>query len=567
LHIVDCLITKAESLLKLGRIDDSFETIKKGENLLQTIKNASLEDIRKRKAFIDFIMGDLFRKKGDYQASFKFFTKSLKLWEELGNISEYAHCLVHTAYLYSNKGDIDRSIEYQQKALEIARQSKIKRFILRRLVGIGALYMLKGEVDIALDYSEQGLSLAREINDESWLAGSINNVGLMYHQKGDLNKALLLLEESLKFAEKAGDKIEISYVLDSLILVELDKDNIEKANYYLSRIKDLNDQEKIQEIDEVYVLNKAIILKSSKSARDRYMAENLLKKILEEKYGDSELLTRAVLNLCDLLLTEVYKSNDIEILNDLETYINLSSQMADQQQSYSLLTETYILKAKFALINMNTKKARSLLTKAQNIAEQHQLYNLAKKVSSEHDNLINQLNSWNDLREKELPLNERVELSKIDEQLNCMLFNRFIKQADLSDEKPILILILDQSGIAVFSFAFDENWNFDTDIFGGFLKAFNSFSDEIFSQGLDRAKFGQYTILLHTMEEFIACYLFQGHTYPAQEKIKKLISQIPQIPSVWNALKSFEETNRVLQIKDFPNLRESIMNIFPANIS
>jgi len=54
-------------------------------------------------------------------------------------------------------------------------------------------------------------------------------------------------------------------------------------------------------------------------------------------------------------------------------------------------------------------------------------------------------------------------------------------------------------------------------------------------------------------------------TYPAQEKIKKFIMNISKIPSVWEALKNFKQTSRVLQIKDFPYLEESILNIFTTS--
>ncbi|MFX0059024.1 MAG: tetratricopeptide repeat protein [Candidatus Hodarchaeota archaeon] len=567
LHIVDCLIIKSESLMKLGKIEGSYDSIKECDIILKTIKSISLEEIRKRRAYINFIKGDYWKRKGDFNQAYKFYMQSLKLWEKLGNTAEYAHCLVHIAYLYSSKGDIDRSIEYQEKALKIAKEKNIKRFILRRLVSIGALHMQKGEVNLALDFSEKGLSLAREIDDKSWLAACVNNVALMYHQKGELDRAFEYLEEGLEFAEKSGDKIDISYVLDSLIFIAVDKGDIDKAKFYLNKIMILNEPEKIKEIEEIFLLNKAIILKSSKNPRDRYNAEAILKKILDEKFLNSEFLARAVLNLCDLLLTEIYYSNDIEILNNLELYINLSSEMANQQQSYSLLTESYILKSKFALINMDTKKARYLLTEAQKVAEQNDLINLAKKVSKEHDNLIEQLITWDELREKQIPLNERVELSKIDEQLDTMLFNRLLKPLEVSDEEPILILILEESGVAIFSFAFNKEWNFDTDLFGGFIKAIDNFSDEIFAEGLDRAKFGHHTILMHTLDEFIICYLFKGNTYPAQGKIKKFINKISKIPTVWKALKDFKQTSRVLQLKDFPFLEETIFNIFKRNIS
>ena len=52
-----------------------------------------------------------------------------------------------------------------------------------------------------------------------------------------------------------------------------------------------------------------------------------------------------------------------------------------------------------------------------------------------------------------------------------------------------------------------------------FLTAFNSFSDELFAESLDRANFGQYNILMKTFENIKLVYVFKGPSYKVSKNL------------------------------------------------
>lgn len=52
-----------------------------------------------------------------------------------------------------------------------------------------------------------------------------------------------------------------------------------------------------------------------------------------------------------------------------------------------------------------------------------------------------------------------------------------------------------------------------------YLTAINQFGDEIFSEGLDRAKYGEYTVLMKSVDPFLVCYLFKGQLFLAKQKL------------------------------------------------
>jgi hypothetical protein len=115
-----------------------------------------------------------------------------------------------------------------------------------------------------------------------------------------------------------------------------------------------------------------------------------------------------------------------------------------------------------------------------------------------------------------------------------------------------------------------KNLNND-ELFGSVLTAFMSFSSEFFTEGLDRAKFGEYTVLMETISKYSICYLYKGQTYLAKKKLGYFIERLQTIPSIMQTLDKFTESSQVIELKKFPFLEGFITEIFisknPGNIS
>jgi len=133
---------------------------------------------------------------------------------------------------------------------------------------------------------------------------------------------------------------------------------------------------------------------------------------------------------------------------------------------------------------------------------------------------------------------------------------------ELADEEPVLLLIITDDGTCLFSNSFSENFPFEEDLVSSFLTAFNSFSEELFSKGLDRARFGDYIILMESVVNYSICYLFKGQTYLAKQKLVKFSERIQKTKSIWQLLEKFYKSNQILDIKDSTPLRSLITDIF-----
>jgi len=265
------------------------------------------------------------------------------------------------------------------------------------------------------------------------------------------------------------------------------------------------------------------------------------------------------MNLCDWYFEEFRISNQMDILDDIHPLIDQLQRNARATNSYLFLANTKLFQAKLALIQINLLDARKLLTEAQQIADEHDLQLLAGAISKEHDLLLDELKLWESIKKEQSSVAERLRLASVDGVIERLQGRRAIEPIESSGQKPVLLLILAEGGVLLFSHPFTDKWKRDDDLFGSFLSAFSTFSDEFFSQGLDRAKFGEDTILLQSVGSFSICYLFQGQTYFAKQKLEKFVETLQKEPAIWKTFEKFEKSSQVVELKDIP-LMESLLN-------
>ena len=224
--------------------------------------------------------------------------------------------------------------------------------------------------------------------------------------------------------------------------------------------------------------------------------------------------------------------------------------------------EAFILKAKLALIENDSKSARRFLTQAQKIAESYGMKRLAMKISYEHDKLLRLTKMWERINISDLSISERFELTGLNDQIESMIKRRMIEVSDISEEDPVMLLILTEGGELMFSKKFIEEITLEDDVLGGFLTTINYFISEVFSEGLERAVFGQYTLLMMPIKPFLICYIFKGYSYFAHDKTKKFLKSIHNDRHIWQSLQNFLQKSKIIQTNSIPSLESLIAEIF-----
>lgn len=478
-------------------------------------------------------------------------------------------------YWWEQKYDL--AIEHQKKSLLTFEQNlQLAVIVPFSLCIIGLSHQSKGELDEALKYLLRSLDLSKgqDLLSKGIIASNLNGIGNVYYQQGKLDLAIEYIEESLPFFETKNIPLflqEVGWRYDSLIKIALDKKSIDQAQKYLRRYHEYLENNKIHEDYPGYLLSKARILRRSTRTRERAEAERFLIQEIERR---DKIISRstlgvpgaspnlAIIELCDYYLEELRSTNDLGILDDIIPLIDRLLKETKRTKSISLHSYTLLLQGQISLLQMNMGDARRYLTQAQEIAESYGLQLFARAISSEHDRLLEQLNKWETLKNTKAPISERMNLASLDDTVDRMQGRLAVNPPELSDESPLLLLIISEGGVLTFSYPFVNEWNRNYELFGSFISAFSSISDQYFSEGLDRVKFGQHMALLRSNKPFLICYLFKGQTYKAIQKIDKFIALIQDDASIQKTLDKYYQTGQILDLKEFPFLGSLIKGIF-----
>lgn len=432
----DALNQLCTSIFWLYRLDEALEKIKEGEKLLETLTRVSPREYKQRRAAIEYLKAWYYIYKNDANNAEVHAELCMTLLEEIGDDRALAVVLISGSFLYANlKGEFDRAFDNIEKGLAILKRFNWKYWIALGLLNKGSLYTLKGDTDHSIIYQKESLTIFRELKNKRFMASLLNNLGLTYRIEGDLDLALESLEQSLLMNREIGNIEIIAIAHVNIIEISIEKGDLERASQNLTQLGQINKQLKDKKIDLWYRFNKALLLKTSLRAPSRGESEVILKQILAEQVDNYELNVGVLFHLCELLLIELLLLNDLELLEELDSFITQLLELADKSHSYYLLTEIYFLKGKSALLTLDMKEARKSLTQAQRIADRWGYNQLATKISLEHDKLRNQLSMWNDLKEEEISLSERIKLAGMDEQMEHLLQNRVILTSQVKEEQ------------------------------------------------------------------------------------------------------------------------------------
>ncbi len=433
---VDSLLLMTHALVKLGRLEEAFDLMKQGEELMKTLPQELSKAYKQREAYLAYIKHHFFNRKASPNDALKHLEHSLALREELGIKHEIAESLSSLAYhLCVFKGELNRPLKYAEQSLALAKESSKTYYIAQCLLYLGVIYSSRGELNRSIINYEQSLELYKELNNKGRMAAALNNVGDIYRKKGELDRALECLEQSLALYQELGNLINIPPIYDNLIKILIDKGDLERAQISLQYLERLNNQVKNKDINTLYLFDKALLLKTSLRAIKRVKAEEILKQLLEDKDIRHEFTTRALFSLCELLLTELCITNDLEVLDELNQFIARLLDDAEKWHSYTILCETYLIQAKLSLLTFNIKKAQRFLTQAHQIAERFGLNQLALKIASESEDLLTKLDLWKKLKESGAPMAERLELARLDEKIVRVVYNNIVLTSQLTEEK------------------------------------------------------------------------------------------------------------------------------------
>lgn len=507
--------------------------------------------------------GVYYHHKEEFQQAFEFLEKSLTLREKMGDQIGIAQTLNTLGVVKGKTGDIKGALDDFIKSLAISEEIGNVQDTPTSLLSIGIIYTKMGDLNKALEYYQESLKLYEELDNELSLAWLYANIGETYKKKDDAELAIEYFNKGLEIFENLGDNYYKIWILFQLICTYIDTNLLEKANELLDEIEQISKKEVSKYTSHFYILSKALILKTSTRLNSRVKAGELFGQILSEEGIDNELIVIALLSMFELHISEFSHYGNQEILREAHLLSSNLIKIAKMQNSYLLLSEAYWLQAQLSIVQYDFNVAKRLLSQAQIIAEEKGLSRLARKISSDHDNLLIQIEQWEELSKMDISLIDGEKIARLEELVKIMRTQKELELVDVQEEEPIVLLLLYETGIPVYSKNFAKSQEIDDILVAGFISAVNNFIQEAFgvSGYIDRIKHKENTILIKHIESTFICYVYKGESYTASSKFERFIVEINN-PPVWDYLQDSKMITKGFSQNDINRIEAIIERIF-----
>lgn len=558
-QMVEVLVMMGHASCWLGNFEKAYQYLDEAEQKLNNLIDIS----EKRRILLEAMIytgrNCCHMQKGKSDLVYKNAMKVLSLSEQINDKFVLAQVYYQLGSFYTfSRIDIELAMKYSYKCQPLIEELGNISLIALNLVTIGCIYVMTGDLEKALFYHEEALKKTDIVMIKMAI---FNNLSMIHTQKGELEKALKSLEKAFELANKVKAPYILINTLSSMIEVLVLTDKTDRARKYLISLNELTQKEKTSFAELATHFCEGLILKTKNRIQDRAKAQSIFEEIVQQDVISGEFTMKALINLCDLLVEEFRLTSELEILEELNPLLEKLISIAENVHSFWILAETYLLQAKFALLKGDMKSARKKLTEAQSVAEKFGLRLLAGKISYEHDKLLKNLKTWESFIENNVPLKSRIDLADLNVHIENMLLNRKV-DFEIHEEEPVIIFIITEGGTSLISHSFLKNKTFESHIFGGFITTLDYIVKEMFSEGLDRAMFGEYTLLMKSVLPFLIIYVFKGDSYYALQRIKYFSESIKKEKIIWqNLIKSFQ-INKSLKLDDIPLLNNLITETF-----
>ncbi|NHJ21698.1 MAG: hypothetical protein EAX91_12190 [Candidatus Lokiarchaeota archaeon] len=341
------------------------------------------------------------------------------------------HVLLNKGRYYCGIGDLNHCLSFLSEASQLAYEINDKNLIVQISKWLGITYDVRGEHNRALEYKKRYLELAIELNDVQEIIGAHDTLGIIFTEKGELNEAIKHLEKGLSLCYKINSW-KTFIVSSSLFHAYLKGNCLDRALQCHDRMGNLVKQGTYKFNEVAYRLQEAELLKRKPDEISRTKAEKIFKEVADKETLFIEFKIIALVNICDLYLTRLKETCNLNELDKIQPYINKIRFIAENNGVYSLLAEMCLFQAKLKLVSFEFKEAKELLTQALNLAYIHGLNLVAKRVEDEQTELSKDFIKWQKLRKSGGKIAERMDLARLEEQIQILLQKRNYLKGNIS---------------------------------------------------------------------------------------------------------------------------------------
>lgn len=316
------------------------------------------------------------------------------------------------------------------------------------------LLFIKAHILENQGYLTHGFKVAKELlitaekYDNKWgLSLGHKQLGDLYRRSNDLDEAfehydrsIILLDDLPNDPRGAlgimGDRLfYLANIHMSATEAAVIKNNAERARKYFTSLEEIHELKPNNLLVEVmWKTGKIFFLSASKRPRDWVKAEDLCEELIQDE--NTQLLKFPAMQiLCKLLFLELRVTNDTRIIDEIKALFSKMVELAQQYGSMAFLVDFYAIQGKLALLTFDFKAARRSFTQARRIAEKHGYHLGAAEISRLQEELEQQLTTWEDLKQKNAPFSERMELARVNEHYNQDFQSHMVKTEQITEKE------------------------------------------------------------------------------------------------------------------------------------
>jgi tetratricopeptide (TPR) repeat protein len=414
---VKLIAAQLRAMYKMKVLEEAYNVILKGDKIIDSL---TLDERKTESPWIakfHDLSAYIYDIEGDNEKIIQQYEAKLSLGELTNNSLFVVDSLTNLGEVKFFQGELDLALDYFQKSLSLSETSGEDKFLAGSLLGMGLIQSAKGNLDEALEYLQRSLNVNQSLNDFHDVGLLFSQIGSIYRAKGQLELALSYLEKSLENFDSEEVCLCQSDAMLTKIMILLDLKDLRQAQ------KTLNDLNLAKESNPTRYnalqsqLANALVLKETPRMKEKALAQDLLKSIVEEEVLYFRYTAIAAMHLCELLIIEFRSFGDPGVLEEVKKLIQQINQIGTQGTSYTLIIESSILQAKLLIVEGKLDNALQILEKAQNLTIENRLGLLGQIVNEEKASLEKEYSKWQNLIETNVSMKELVHQVQIEDYL------------------------------------------------------------------------------------------------------------------------------------------------------
>jgi DNA-binding CsgD family transcriptional regulator len=155
----------------------------------------------------------------DHQRALGFFTESLKLWTEFGDIDRQAGVSLNLGLVAQNLGDLERAESQFEHAHDLYLRSGDRRGQANAVGSRARVARRRDHMRLALELFNRCVTLFRELGDDWGTANSLANLGHVFLALGDKHNSEEAFREALQMRRALGNILHVAESLEGLAAV------------------------------------------------------------------------------------------------------------------------------------------------------------------------------------------------------------------------------------------------------------------------------------------------------------------------------------------------------------